>query len=502
MSSVKRIISGSLASWGSICLNLVIQIMFVPIYLTYWTIETYSIWISCQALMSFITIFERSHQTFLGFEFLKIKNTDVNNLNKTISSGILIGLLLGFIQCLAVLLLIKCDFLRHIFVSISSLNLQTAGYVLFILTLSNLLSSSVGGILVRAVTPFGYYPRMAWWGILSTFSAAFFPLFAVTKGGDLITVSIVTLLSTFISSLFIYFDLYLILKRENIRLVNFSLQEGITNLRNSTIVAIKEFFDNIRQQGTRTLISPFLSPNKFVTFTTIRTGSNIALQGLNTVVNPLMPELVKFLHQKDQDKVNSSISVLWAIVILFMSPAVTILQVYVEPLYLIWTRNKTSFDPYLFSLLSISVLIYAITQPAISIITGNNLLKYQLILSIVSGLILVLSLVILVPKFNLIGIGVSLVFSECTLSIGYHFYCKRWLSLNKLKWPNNLFNHSALSVFCASFSMLLLAYYTNFKILIMVLSISLQIVISYKYVKALPNVVVNKIYNFFLKKKT
>jgi O-antigen/teichoic acid export membrane protein len=176
----------------------------------------------------------------------------------------------------------------------------------------------------------------------------------------------------------------------------------------------------------------------------MRTGANVALQGLNTIVNPLLPDLMRFLHAREQSRTESAIATICILVIAVMAPSVVVLQAFIEPLYLIWTQNKVSFNPVLFAFLSFGILVYAVMQPATAVVMGNNLTKAQLALTAVAAIIVFAVLVSTVPILGIVGAGIALLLAEICAAVGYKKYAKEWLKQNGLRWPSRAF-HSALT---------------------------------------------------------
>jgi Na+-driven multidrug efflux pump len=104
MSTSKRIISGTIASWVKILLTFIIQILLVPVYLSFWSVEVYGIWIAIQAFSSVLSIIDISHQNYLGFEFLKFGHKKVYKISRYLSSSVLVSLFVGLSQLLLLVL--------------------------------------------------------------------------------------------------------------------------------------------------------------------------------------------------------------------------------------------------------------------------------------------------------------------------------------------------------------------------------------------------------------
>ena len=72
MTAFVRIASGSLATGSRVGITLVSQLALVPIYLSFWSPETYGIWLALQTFYALGTIFGMAHLTFLENEFIRI----------------------------------------------------------------------------------------------------------------------------------------------------------------------------------------------------------------------------------------------------------------------------------------------------------------------------------------------------------------------------------------------------------------------------------------------
>ena len=66
MSAAARLISGSVASWAQIAVTMAAQIVLVPIYLSYWSVETYGIWLAIQGIMSALSMLDLGTSEFYG----------------------------------------------------------------------------------------------------------------------------------------------------------------------------------------------------------------------------------------------------------------------------------------------------------------------------------------------------------------------------------------------------------------------------------------------------
>ncbi|HEX6224174.1 MAG TPA: polysaccharide biosynthesis C-terminal domain-containing protein [Chryseolinea sp.] len=502
MSAAARLISGSVASWAQIAVNIVAQIILVPIYLNYWSVQTYGIWLAIQGIMSALSMLDLGHQNFMGYEFLRIGRQNLPTLSKYFASAVIIGILISIVQVLLTLVFMYTGILPFLLGESGSENatlITSAGVALVLQALLWLLLVTVSGLMVRLLAAFGYFPRTAWWGFLYAIITALAPLIAVVLGADLLTASLALTGTCFIYGIFLYIDLFRAMKRERIRILKPSLPLGYSNFRKSLPLLGKSLFENVRQQGVRLVLAPIAGPAALAAFATMRTGANVALQGLNTIVNPILPDLMRFLHDRDQPRSEAAFSTIWIVVVAVMAPGVVILQLVMEPFFVFWTQGKIPFDPLLFAALSVGVLVYAVIQPAMAVVIGNNLAKLQLGLAAIGALIVFGVLILSVPVIGILGAAVALLLAEIAAAVGYKIYAKRWLRSQQLEWPSRPFRLAVTSVAISAVALLGLVFKPEFKWAVLAVAMLLFAWNFWRYWLVLPSVALESAKNIIKK---
>lgn len=334
---------------------------------------------------------------------------------------------------------------------------------------------------------------MFWWNFLTAIVNSAAPIIAVIFGADLLTTGIITASAITLFNIPIYIDLFFLARKEEINFSRPSWKLGSYNFVRSLAIFGKVLLENVRQQGVRLFLAPLAGATGLVAFSTMRTGANVALQGLRTITNPLMPELVRFLHQRDQDRVDASFGIIWIMVVALIAPAIVVLQAIVEPLYTIWTRGQVPFDPLLFATLSLAILVYAVAQPAMAVVIGNNLLKPQVVLPALAAIIVIAGLFLLVPGHGILGAGVALLLAEIAAAIGYKTVAERWLNENELQWPNQPFGIAATSIWIAAVAMGAMTQFPRVKWMIILVSVVLFAWNFWRYWKILPSFAAERI---------
>jgi O-antigen/teichoic acid export membrane protein len=497
MSVTSRLISGSVASWIHIGITLITQIALVPLYLTYWNIETYGLWLAILSLGTLLTALDFGYQEYLGFEFLKIGKDNRLLMSKYLCSGSLVSLILAIFQIAVVLILLLIGTMPSQFdiakESLGENEIYQAGIILLIQSVTWLLTGSVSGIVSRALSTYGYYPRMAWWGVFVSVTSNFTPAVMVIQGYGILETGIMVGVVKVLIEIPIYYDRFRLLRRERIRFVKPSIKLGWNTFLQSFFLSVTGLLENMRQQGARLLITPFTGAAGLAAFSTMRTGTNVAMQGLHTITNPLMPDFMRFLHNRDQARCEIAFGTIWMITVGLLSPAFVCLQVFVGPLFETWTRGNIPFNPWLFAILSLCVLIYAITQPAITVVKGNNLVRQQLLISFITGLMAIIGIIILVPLYGILGAGIALLIAEIMANIAFLYVAKNWLHGNSLRWPIKPYSITVTSVCIAALSMAALVLVPEAKWIVMIISSVLFIWNCGRYWQVLPILAVDRI---------
>ena len=437
MSTLKRIAIGSTAAWAKIAVNIATQLLVIPMLLLTWDASTLGLWLAIQALVPAFQILDISFQNFLDGEFLQLPTNERDQFSKLLGSSIPVAILLSGFQFLFVLLAINTNFIAEI-----SGASQVSSRAVFACNLYALLQSliwvvfgGIGGIVVKMLVPFGYYARMAWWGVAVSGTSFITAIFVCLMNGELIHACIFQCFTNLLVVGGMSVDLFLIVRKENIAISPSLSFLGLKNFYYSLAFVFQNFTDYFKQQGTRLLIAPFQGPAGVASFTTIRTGANIALQGMGTITGPILPELMRYLQQRDQARVESSFSTLWAVLVFVLLPGVIILQGVAEPLFLFWTKDKLTFDPPLFAVCSMTVMFFAMSTPAQAIIRGNNILSVQIIASLCSCLSILGLIAVLIRPLGIQGVAIALLGGEIVSSVLYTRAASFWLIDRGLLWP-------------------------------------------------------------------
>ena len=496
-STVNRLLHGNLASGVSMVVNMCIQLVSAPVFLSYWGANQYGIWLLFNAMISVLQLFETGHHRFLGSEFLRIGTDRKSELENVGISGAVYSIGMGLLSLVFVLVL-KFSGVWQSFINSDSKLFHEVFLLLVIHCILWTMFGSAGGILVRLMGALGYYSRFAWWGLLIQAGMVLAPLTAVCLGAGLLGAGISMLIGVAVFNILFWNDALRILSLHKFKLRKPDWSLGIRNLLRSQWLTFKAGSEIFRQQGMRILLGATIGPVELTTFATIRTGANVALKGLGTISGPLLPELMRFLNKSDQDKTEGGLSAIWIVLIFAMSPSAIFLQSFIEPVFDFWTRNKVPFDPLLFAVLSSCVMTFAMAQPAMAIAIGNNLLRPQVIISVVTAVIVLLLILVLLPISGIRGAGWALFIGEIFAAIGYIYTAQEWLSSCRMRWPWTSFVYVCMVVLTTLACIISLAVWPSVKFLLLCLSLFLILIFGVLYFLSLPPMVRKMFYSIIL----
>ena len=485
MSAVQRVVSGSLASWLRIAVTIVSQVVAVPIYLSYWSVNTYGMWILIQSIVTFLTVFDVAHHQYLGNEFLRLGKQKRQEVGEVFCTGMSIALIVSIFTFFIISVLVLSGTIGR-WVGIETLNTREFETALMLTVVPWILTVTFTGITGRALYPFGYFPLSAWSGAVFALISTVASIAAVWLGADLIGATIVTCIVNFLCHGVLTFILLRIVRQEKLLFKKIDLRSGFSRFLASLVLGVQSGLEILRQQGVRFILLPLAGMASMIAFSTMRTGANLAQQGLGTITSPLMPELMSFLSNRDQVRMEISFSVIWLMLCVVLVPAVLVLQYLSPALFSLWTHGKITFDPILFAILSFSVLVSALAQPAIAIVSGNNRLRAQFLISLTAVLVTVGSMYGMVPALGIKGAAIALLLGELVTLVCYVYSARQWLAMALMQWPKPSFLIASLSLVVAAAGMTSIVIFTNYDQVCLVFALVTQVFIINKYWARLP----------------
>jgi len=500
MSSLQRFLSASAAAWVKICLTVTTQILLVPVFLTHWSVEQYGCWLIIQTIIGVSSMLSASHQNFVGFEFLKLGDKQPEQMRLLFYSALPYSALIAIGELAVIAGLIYFGLIRTTLDPDHSLAaglLHQAYWSLMLYSISWLVSSSVGGLAGRAVAPYGQFPRMTWWGTALAVVQAVTTGLAVALGADLFYTVLSIVIAGFIVNIGIHLDMWRMFRVYGLYPIRPNWRVGYQNVIRSLVIALGAVLDISRQQGVRIFLGALIGVKQMTAFSTMRTMSNLSLQGIGTITNPIMPEIMRFLGEKDAEKTGATIGFVWFLAVILLSPVLIIFQWIMPFVFHVWTRGKIAFDPILFALFSITLLIFSIARPPMAVLQGNNLLKVQLCMSIGVSAVAVGGIFLFTAHFGLVGAAVCLMAAELLGTCLSVWFAWKWLERSGIGFPWGMFKVSAVSIGVATITLAAMDTLPRRMGLIVAVSLAVNGLICVIFVRRLPPLAIAKVRGIF-----
>jgi O-antigen/teichoic acid export membrane protein len=422
MSTQLRLAKGTGLTLAGVAIGIVGQIASVPIYLSRWDAQTYGVWLVMQGMLGYLSIFSTAYHQYTYAEVLKNGPRASDAVRTIYWSSLWVAYLIAAAEFGAVLTLAPQAVSAALEPAVPSGATDIAATVLHVLilyTVLNLITMPFGALTSRTMSIHGYYPVSAAWGLVRRALALIAPVAAVALGADLVTAGQVLIAAhalVALPSLVYWFNLaqrFGLLARQKV-----DWRMGFMNVLYSLPLAGQAFIDSLRQQGFRILLGAYVGATSVTALATTRTLANVLQQGLGTITGPLLPELMRYVVDRDQDRMEGAFAIVWLAVFTLLMPGILLLSMLAEPIFIFWTRGAVDFDPVLFVTLLAVVAVYASMQPATAILQGQNRVAWIVSASVAAALVLGALSLLLIQPFGLRGAGFALLGAElCALAV-------------------------------------------------------------------------------------
>jgi O-antigen/teichoic acid export membrane protein len=482
------------------------QILLVPVFLAHWSVEEYGCWLIVQTIIGVSSMLSASHQNFIGFEFLKVGDKNPERMRLLFYSALPFAILIAILEFVAIAALIYFGVIRTTLDPEGNLNsalLEQAFWALILYSISWLVSSSIGGLAGRAVAPYGYFPRMTWWGTILAIVQALISGLAVALGANLLQTVICIVVAGFVVNIPIHLDMWGMFRRHHLYPVRPDWGLGQKNVVRSLAIALGAVLDISRQQGVRIFLGALIGVTPMTAFSTMRTMSNLSLQGIGTITNPVMPEIMRFLREKDVERTNATVGFVWFLAVIVLSPVLIAFQWLMPLIFHAWTRGKIEFNPVLFGLFSVTLLIFSIARPPMAVLQGNNLLRVQLYMSIGVSAVAVGGIFLFTGRFGVVGAAACLLVAELIGTIIAVWFAWKWLDKSGIGFPWRLFRVSVLSIAVAAATIAAMSWLPRRTTLAIIgAAMVINLLIGIAFVRRLPPLAVAKVRGLFKSRRS
>lgn len=455
MSSLKRIVSGTISGLIRNFFNLIIIIISLPVYLSFWEVELYGIWVLIFSIVGLIKLPIFTFQEYLQNEFLKIGQSNRLEVSKLVFGSIFITLIILFFFLILSLIIFESLTILNV------LNVDQKYFKVIKISIFFLLSSEIiayiVGILSRALYPFNYYPKIHWLGLLIVIVVPILQLISLFYGFKLIEVSILTFISTnFLNFIFLIY-LFNLIKKENIKYKGLFISKNINHFQKSFYLLFGNFVTLIKNEGSRLIMVPFVGAIQLAAYATMKTANNMIKQLFNSFLNSLLIEFSGYINKKNKESFIKSYTFINVMLGILIIPVAFFMQIVISDLFSIWTKNKIQFDNILFASMTISFLIMIYYQPAYLIIKSRNMFIEEMKISIISSVVFIFVFIFFIEKYSIRGAGYALILTEIVACFYFFYYSNKWLKQNFIRFNKKQQSYCFIDLLISSLLILIIA---------------------------------------------
>ena len=501
-----RFLSGAIGSWFQIVLIFLINFSLVPIYLSNWSIKVYSAWILLISIWGISSLFHLGHSDFIYHKSLNFKSKIIKKSNIDIISSLPYALITSLIILIISYLNIDLNFISNL-LKISPDLEEIWNISFFYIVIIGILLGSNKFFFQGPLAITGNFHIYIWSNFYHLLIISVVPGIAVLLGANFELAVKSLLITEFVSLIFIYYFFIIILKKKGFKIYKPNFIIGLNNLILSLWTFLKVVVEFFNQTGIRFLVSGIYGPIILVYFSTIRTVANILTQVLKTIGTPLLPELMYYVKNKKKQNVITIFELIYLMILLLVCPIAFFLQLAMPYFFELWTLSKITFDPFIYLILTQSIIFHALCMPAERVLTGSNLYKLNFFLKLLIFLIMLFYIYFTRESLEIINVGISILISEILLFISSYILLLKYVIDINFNWTMKKLFIPLTSVIITFIFSALLAINTLNIVLVISVFVILQLFLSivfYKKASKLTKIrileVKNKMTNLVIKK--
>lgn len=414
----------SLVTGASTILSIVLQLVSVPVCLSFWDAQGYGAWLAVFAASTLMRTVDGGYVTYAGNRLNLLYHQDRQALRRVLAAGSLGLGVLGLLQLVVLGLVLAFDGLGWLLGDAALAGNANARAALVVLVVSWVLTGSYLGLVHRLMVPAGLLYQSAWWSMV--FQALVFVaiMLAATLRLDLLGTS---LLVAGIQAI-IYIASADYLRR---KLPEFfpwwhapDWRLAAADLRGSITFTFSGLLQQATTNGMVLLVSGVLGAAVVPAFTTIRTLANLWTNVTNTLTSPLLPDMVRFHANHQPEKLlilaKAHAWLLGTLVTLGILASLPFLPW----AYGVWTHGQLGLDAGLLAGLLAGVLLVNAGSFMSTYLAGINHARAVLLIALLRCLVSLALAWLLLHVIGLPGAGIGIMIAEilCFMAIAGRYF--------------------------------------------------------------------------------
>lgn len=376
----------SFAGGLSTVLTIALQLILVSVCIKFWGQEAYGRWLSLFAALMLLRSLEVGYVVYVGNKLNYLFHNDKQALREHLSSAVVGIAITGTIQLLlAAAALLSDEVAAALGIPTGTVDGIQDRLSLIVLTAAWVMSGSYIGIVHRLQIPAGMMYQAAWWYMLIQVSQ-----FAAIMAAALLQLGILQTSILFALTQVVIYVASAVYVRHKLPTYypwwqGGRLNIGLRDLGQSMMLMVSNLVQQGSTNGIVVMVAALAGPALVPVFTTVRTLSNLWTNVANVLINPLLPDIVRFHAKGEAHKLATLNVTYWVIVGSAVNWGVMLSYPLLAPLYGYWTGHVMVMDKTLLCLLLGSVVVTNAGALMAMHLNGINSLRIVLSVSVVRG---------------------------------------------------------------------------------------------------------------------
>lgn len=392
----ERALSSALPGILLLAISLAQPLVLVPVLLSGWGDVRYGVWIILTSTAVTLQSLDAGFQGYAGNEFNQAYAREPSRLRHMVSSALRVSYGLGAVHlCMGAGLLVTGVFDHLLPTGISIAEISDARGAFLVMVIHWAIQGSITGLVGRVFAPVGLYARSQWWGVISRTGYLIAIAVSASLGAGLTLAWVVAAVVSLIVCAAFVVDVQRKLGKWLSWWRDGSFGDGLSYFVRSLVLSAVGLAEGALATGLLIVLGSSLQAGGLAIFATLRTMSGLLGQVAMMVVNPITPDLVRFVVQRDAGKLTDTLRVLRLLIVTFGGCALCGLAAIAAPLYEIWTLGALAFDYAAFALLGWAAFVRLAGLPEVITLRSLNQNHLVLLLVGIQGLVLFSALAVL-----------------------------------------------------------------------------------------------------------
>jgi O-antigen/teichoic acid export membrane protein len=341
--ATRRFVHGVLGNIFSQVINVLGQLVLVPLFLLWWGKQLYGEWLVLSAAVAYAVLLDFGMQTYV-----------VNRLNQCYARGELREYRRILHSALLWSLLVSSAGLLLLIPSLAMLPVnrwfqlvltgRSATTLICVLLAVQILGAIPLGVLGGVYRSVGEYARSVAIGNVHRLIQFGLTALVVLAGGELRAVAASNVLILLVVIIYVCFDLKRRYPEIGLGLADAEIKLAASFLAPSALFFLIQSTTAITLQGTTLIVSGTLGAGMVAVFVTLRTLSNLTRQLTNAIYSTLWPELTAMSAKNESDKLRKVYLLSSKLLLGISVTAALFLHYCGQDIIRLWTRQRVTYD--------------------------------------------------------------------------------------------------------------------------------------------------------------